>query len=145
MQTHSNREQLTASYDWYRQMRETQPVFFDQKIQAWHIFCYDDVARVLSDHATFSSDEIGYMLFTPLGENERLIQEAGLTLVQTRDVTNNSAVLAKRWHEARARRRDELLQLEGEAEFEKTQRWLSIVHTQASERRLSRFAFVAQK
>ena len=34
---------------------------------------------------------------------------------------------------------------EGEAEFEKTQRWLSSVHTQASERRLSRFAFVAQK
>ena len=85
------------------------------------------------------------MLFTPLGENERLIQEVGLTLVQTRDVTNNSAVLSKWWHEARARRREELLQLEGEAEFEKTQRWLSVVQTQASERRLSRFAFVAQK
>jgi len=30
MQTKPNREQLSASYDWYRQMRETQPVFFDQ-------------------------------------------------------------------------------------------------------------------
>ncbi|GHO82003.1 cytochrome P450 [Dictyobacter formicarum] len=38
-------------------MRETQPVFFDQNVQAWHIFCYDDVARLLSDHATFSSDQ----------------------------------------------------------------------------------------
>jgi cytochrome P450 len=57
MQTKPNREQLTASYDWYRQMRETQPVFFDQNVQAWHIFRYDDVARVLNDHATFSSDQ----------------------------------------------------------------------------------------
>ena len=61
MQTHSNREQLTALYDWYRQMRETQPVFFDQSLQAWHIFRYDDVARVLSDHTTFSSDESRYI------------------------------------------------------------------------------------
>jgi hypothetical protein len=38
-----------------------------------------------------------------------------------------------------------LITLEGAAEFEKTQRWLSVVHTQASQRRLSRFAFAAQK
>jgi hypothetical protein len=38
MQTNPKREQLSASYDWYRQMRETQPVFFDQHVQAWHIF-----------------------------------------------------------------------------------------------------------
>jgi SAM-dependent methyltransferase len=31
------------------------------------------------------------------------------------------------------------------SEREKTQRWLSVVHTPASQRRLSRFAFVAQK
>jgi cytochrome P450 len=61
MQTKPNREQLSASYDWYRQMRETQPVFFDQNVQAWHIFRYDDVARVLSDHATFSSDQNRYV------------------------------------------------------------------------------------
>jgi cytochrome P450 len=56
MQTKPNREQLIASYDWYRQMRETQPVSFDQNMQAWNIFRYDDVTRVLSDHATFSSE-----------------------------------------------------------------------------------------
>jgi cytochrome P450 len=61
MQTKSNREELTASYDWYRQMRETQPVFFDQNVQAWHIFRYDDVAHVLSDHATFSSDQNSFV------------------------------------------------------------------------------------
>jgi cytochrome P450 len=61
MQTNPKREQLTASYDWYRQMRETQPVFFDQNIQGWHVFGYDDVARVLSDHAAFSSEQNRFM------------------------------------------------------------------------------------
>ncbi len=57
MQTKTNREQLYASYDWYRQMRETQPVFFDPDWRAWHIFRYADVARVLSEYTIFSSDE----------------------------------------------------------------------------------------
>lgn len=61
MQTQPNRKQISATYDWYRQMRETQPVFFDPKVQAWHLFRYDDVARVLSDHATFSSDESNFL------------------------------------------------------------------------------------
>jgi len=103
------------------------------------------VAGILSNEEIATRSSIGYMLFTPPGENERLIQEAGLTLVHALDVTDKSAILSKRWSEARARRREELLQLEGEAEFEKTQRWLSVVHTLASERRLARFAFVAQK
>jgi SAM-dependent methyltransferase len=103
------------------------------------------VTGMLSNEEIATRSVIGYMLFTPRGENERLIQEAGLRLVHTLDATDNSAAVAKRWYEARARRREELLQLEGAAEFEQTQRWLSIVHTQASERRLSRFAFVVQK
>jgi cytochrome P450 len=57
MQKNPNREQINASYDWYRQMRETQPVFFDQNMQVWNIFRYDDVTRVLNDHATFSSEQ----------------------------------------------------------------------------------------
>ncbi|HLZ58954.1 MAG TPA: cytochrome P450 [Ktedonosporobacter sp.] len=61
MQTKTNRAQLYASYDWYRQMRETQPVNFDQNWGAWHVFRYADVTRVLSDYATFSSDESRYM------------------------------------------------------------------------------------
>jgi SAM-dependent methyltransferase len=103
------------------------------------------VTGILSNEEIAARSAIGYMLFTPLGENERLIQQAGLRLVQTLDVTDKSAVVATRWYQARARRREELIKIEGEAEFEQTQRWLSAVQTQASERRLSRFAFVAQK
>lgn len=60
MQTKTNRAQLYAPYDWYRQMRETQPVYQDPDWGAWHVFRYADVARVLSDYATFSSDESRY-------------------------------------------------------------------------------------
>jgi cytochrome P450 len=61
MQTPTQRKQLYASYEWYRQMRETQPVYHDPDWGAWHIFRYADVARVLSEHATFSSDESRYL------------------------------------------------------------------------------------
>ncbi len=61
MQIPTSRKELYASYDWYRQMREAQPVYRDPNWGAWHVFRYADVARILSDHATFSSDESRYM------------------------------------------------------------------------------------
>lgn len=42
-------------YTWYRTMRESAPVSFNTERQAWYVFRYDDVHRVLSDFATFSS------------------------------------------------------------------------------------------
>ena len=39
----------------YRAMRENAPVFHDEQSGSWHVFRYDDVQRVLSEHATFSS------------------------------------------------------------------------------------------
>jgi cytochrome P450 len=39
----------------YRRMRETAPVFHDEQSGSWHAFRYDEVQRVLSEHATFSS------------------------------------------------------------------------------------------
>jgi cytochrome P450 len=61
MQTKTNREQLYAPYNWYGQMRETQPIYHDPDWGAWHVFRYADVARVLSDYTTFSSDESRYV------------------------------------------------------------------------------------
>ena len=60
MQTPTRRKQLYASYDWYRQMREMQPVYRDPEWGGFHVFRYADVARVLSEYATFSSDESRY-------------------------------------------------------------------------------------
>lgn len=39
----------------YERMRESAPVFFDEQTGSWHVFRYDDVQRVLSEHASFSS------------------------------------------------------------------------------------------
>ncbi|MDQ0616262.1 cytochrome P450 [Arthrobacter globiformis] len=39
----------------YERMRESAPVFHDEQSGSWHVFRYDDVQRVLSEHGTFSS------------------------------------------------------------------------------------------
>ena len=56
MQISPDKQQILAPYDWYRSMRATQPVFFDPQYNAWHVFRYADVERVLTEYATFSSD-----------------------------------------------------------------------------------------
>jgi len=56
MQTPSYKEQLYAPYEWYRSMRATRPVFQDPTWGGWQVFSYPEVMRVLSEYATFSSD-----------------------------------------------------------------------------------------
>jgi SAM-dependent methyltransferase len=87
----------------------------------------------------------GRFLFVPRGLNERLIEQAGLTLVTQQDVTDNAAAVAGRWHEARARHRDALMMIEGEDTFERFQRFYAVVHLLTKERRLSRIAYVVAK
>src|SRR6266516_3371596 len=55
MQTYSYKEQLHAPFEWYRTMRATQPVFKHPDWDGWQVFRYIDVARVLTEYATFSS------------------------------------------------------------------------------------------
>lgn len=45
-------------YPWYQFMRQTHPVFYDDQIKMWYVFCYDDVLRVLTDTQTFSSQGV---------------------------------------------------------------------------------------
>lgn len=42
-------------FPWFRSMRQNTPVTFNEQYGSWSVFKYDDVQRVLSDHATFSS------------------------------------------------------------------------------------------
>lgn len=42
-------------YPYYQQMREQQPVFYDQEQQIWQVFRYADAERVFTDYRTFSS------------------------------------------------------------------------------------------
>lgn len=93
--------------------------------------------------ATRSS--IGYYVFVPRGENERLIGEAGFTLLAAKDTTPQAASISLRWHDARARRKDALIKIEGENNFEGLQRFLGCVHTLTAENRLARFVYFAAK
>ena len=88
---------------------------------------------------------VGVFLFVPPGINEQLIAEAGFTLIRQEDVSDNAAQVSKRWHDARQRRKDALVQMEGEERFEGLQKFLAAVHSLTSERRLSRIVYVAEK
>ncbi|PQQ47583.1 cytochrome P450 [Bacillus thuringiensis] len=52
----NSNEQRWNPYTWYKEMRENNPVFFDEGQKVWNVFRYDDVKRVLSDFEHFSSE-----------------------------------------------------------------------------------------
>ena len=88
---------------------------------------------------------IGFYVYSPPGENERLIEQAGFLDVHATDTTDNATRIAKRWHEARSEREKELVELEGESNFQGLQRFLSCVEQLTAERRLLRYLYVAAK
>lgn len=88
---------------------------------------------------------IGFYVYSPPGENERLIREAGFRFVRAVDTTENAASIAKRWHDAREKRKAQLVALEGKGNFEGLQRFLSCVFKLCSERRLLRYLYIAER
>jgi SAM-dependent methyltransferase len=88
---------------------------------------------------------IGYFLFVPAGEDERLLREAGLRPLAVEDATENMAAVAERWLAARERRAGALRELEGEPTFAGQQRFLDVTARLARERRLSRVVYLAEK
>lgn len=103
------------------------------------------IGGTVSHHEIASRSSIGYYIFSPPGENERLLQQEGFQLVSVVDTTRNAAAIAMRWHDARQKRREALVTIEGEGNFEGLQQFLSTVHTLTEEGRLRRFLYVAQK
>ena len=88
---------------------------------------------------------IGVYVFSVASANEQLIGEAGLQLLRTEDLTANMAEIAGRWHDARSQFSDALVADEGGPIFERVQLFLSTCHLLASERRLSRYAYLAAR
>lgn len=103
------------------------------------------ISGTVSNEELAVRSSIGFFLFMPPGVNERLIEEAGLHLVQQEDRTGNAALVAKRWHDARAKYREDLLIVEGKKHYDGLQHFFMMVHTLSAERRLSRVAFMARK
>jgi SAM-dependent methyltransferase len=88
---------------------------------------------------------IGFYVFNPPGCNEALIERAGLRLLSATDTTESAAQIARQWHDARQRRKQELVAAEGAGNFEGLQRFLSCTYTLSRDRRLLRWVYVACK
>ena len=99
----------------------------------------------VTNQELFDRSSIGTFVFIPPDVTENFIHEAGLKLLERIDVTENAAMTSGRWHDARESRREALIRLEGEDNLAGLQRFLSTVHRLTSERRLSRFAFLAER
>jgi hypothetical protein len=70
---------------------------------------------------------------SPPGVNEQFIERAGFRVLAANDTTGKTSPVAKRWHDARDRRREALIAIEGEANFEGLQRFLSCAHSLTAE------------
>lgn len=122
--------------EWRRLLRPGGHLLFTDPITVTGILTSEEIAIRSS---------IGFFLYTPQGADARLLESAGFTLLRHEDVTENVAAVAKRWYDARQRRRDAVIRIEGSETFEGQQRFFMVAHTLAAECRLSRFVFLTRK
>jgi hypothetical protein len=91
------------------------------------------------------SGSMGDFVFTAPGLDDALVTSAGFELLRVEDVTPNMAAVAAAWRGARSRHATELAELEGAEANASFQEFLEVVERLASERRLSRLAYLARK
>jgi cyclopropane fatty-acyl-phospholipid synthase-like methyltransferase len=130
------RNRLAVLKEWYRVLKPGKRVLFTDSVV---------LTGPVSNEELATRSNIGFFLFVPLDLTKDFIREAGFTLQKVEDVTPNIVLTSGRWYSARQNYRDELLTIEGEERFEGLQRFLKAVHTLTSEKRMSRFVFVAEK
>ena len=103
------------------------------------------IGGIISHEEIATRSSIGFYMYSPPGENERLMERAMFRHVRAKDTTESAARIAKQWYQARKKREDELIAAEGRTDFEGLQRFLSCVHLLMSEKRLLRYLYVAAK
>ncbi len=52
----SSLQDVQDTYRWFARMRAEQPVWLDESSGCWHVFRYEDVLRVSTDHTVFTSE-----------------------------------------------------------------------------------------
>jgi ubiquinone/menaquinone biosynthesis C-methylase UbiE len=127
---------LDALVEMYRVLKPSGRMLFSDALVIGGLISAEEIA---------TRSSIGFYFYSPPGENERLLKQAGFSHVVTTDTTENAARISKKWHDARQKRKEELVTAEGSANFEGLQRFLSCVHTLNRERRLLRYLYFARK
>jgi SAM-dependent methyltransferase len=122
--------------DWARLLRPGGRLLFTDPLIVTGPLGSDEIALRTS---------IGYGLFVPPGENERLLARASLSVLAVDDRTAGEAHVAQRRYEARARHAEDLRAVEGVERFEGRQRFFRIAAQLAREHRLSRLVFLAEQ
>ena len=100
---------------------------------------------MVSNEEIATRSSIGFYVYSPPGENERLMERAEFRHITAKDTTDSAARIAKQWYHAREKRKEELVAAEGNTNFEGLQRFLSCVYILTSEKRLLRYLYVASK
>ena len=101
------------------------------------------IGGMISNEEIATRSSIGFYVYSPPGENERLMERAKFRNIRVKDTTESAARIAKQWHHAREKRKEELVAAEGHTNFEGLQRFLSCVHALTSEKRLLRYLYIA--
>lgn len=120
----------------FRVLRPGGRLLFSDALVIGGLVTHDEIA---------TRSSIGYYVYSPPGENERLLERAGFRQIRVTDTTEYAAVIAERWRDAREKKKEELIAAEGNSNFEGLQRFLSCVHNLTSERRLLRYLYIATK
>jgi SAM-dependent methyltransferase len=102
------------------------------------------ITGLVSHQEIAARSSLAEHFFSPPGENERSIEQAGFHLVGIRDTTAGIAELSRRCRDAREIRKLDLLAIEGEETFAGMQQFLSVVHRLTAEGRVRRFLYVAE-
>ncbi len=103
------------------------------------------IGGLISHQEIATRSSIGFYVYSPPGENERIMEQADFRGIKATDTTESAARIAKRWHDARDKRTQDLIAAEGDPNFEGLQRFLSCVHTLCGERRLRRYLYSATR
>jgi SAM-dependent methyltransferase len=130
------RDRLGYLKEWHRVLKSGKRALFTDPVV---------ITGPVSNEELAARSNIGFFLFVPLEITENLIKEAGFKLIRREDVTRNIELTSGRWHASRQKHREDLIKIEGEERFDGLQKFFSTVHTLTSERRLSRFVFLAEK